>query len=473
MGVTDSTFISSSELYDADNEVFIGNLLSFLLDGEAPDPGGGATPSAGFGTGDVRRLRPKHRRSRPDAGPTVGCCRSSTPSASVTVHRRLAVHRAGTGVRSTSSPASSTPRLIRLPFVVADSDIRFHRRLNCFRSPRSNRRLPSSLGTLSTWDASGTPSTYHVHGRGDSVGSVSAPEARSASSRRTELVLPERRLRDLERPIPLDSGATSVSADRSRPAPTICVRPWLRPALSGSLWLLVVTVERPRVVDATHCQHIGWHAQKCSSGQFGWPVGFGQSDTPTNNRVEVGRPNAHSWPWKPPFRTHAKHAVNGSLYLIRTARTSTRDAIRRCTSTTSRTSRSRPPRSLKNENDRLRVETASNAENALERLESSTFDCVVSDYDMPERDGLDFLEALREDAPDLPFILFTGEGSEEVASDAISAGVTDYLQKEQGTGQYTVLANRVQNAVEARQSATRPSGGGTVSNRSSRLSRRG
>ena len=50
--VTDSTFISSSELYDADNEVFIGNLLSFLLDGEAPGPGGGATPSAGFGTGD-------------------------------------------------------------------------------------------------------------------------------------------------------------------------------------------------------------------------------------------------------------------------------------------------------------------------------------------------------------------------------------------------------------------------------------
>ncbi|MFB6281067.1 MAG: PAS domain S-box protein, partial [Haloferacaceae archaeon] len=40
------------------------------------------------------------------------------------------------------------------------------------------------------------------------------------------------------------------------------------------------------------------------------------------------------------------------------------------------------------------------------------------------------------------------KGSEEVASDAISAGVTDYLQKDTGTGQYTVLANRVRNAVE-------------------------
>ena len=109
---------------------------------------------------------------------------------------------------------------------------------------------------------------------------------------------------------------------------------------------------------------------------------------------------------------------------------------------------------LKKENDRLRVETASNAENALERLEASTFDCIVSDYDMPERNGIEFLEAVREEYPDLPLILFTGKGGEEVASDAISAGVTDYLQKEMGTDQYTLLANRVQNAVEARQSAT-------------------
>ncbi|MFY4812894.1 PAS domain S-box protein [Haloarcula sp. AONF1] len=109
---------------------------------------------------------------------------------------------------------------------------------------------------------------------------------------------------------------------------------------------------------------------------------------------------------------------------------------------------------LERENDRLQVETASSAEDALERLEASTFDCIVSDYDMPGRDGIEFLEAVREEYPDLPLILFTGKGSEEVASDAISAGVTDYLQKEGGTDQYTLLANRVQNAVEARQSAT-------------------
>ncbi|PSQ09638.1 hypothetical protein BRC93_12270 [Halobacteriales archaeon QS_5_70_15] len=94
------------------------------------------------------------------------------------------------------------------------------------------------------------------------------------------------------------------------------------------------------------------------------------------------------------------------------------------------------------------VETASSAADGLDRLTDTAFDCVVSDYDMPGRNGIEFLETVREEHPDLPFVLHTGKGSEEVASDAISAGVTDYLQKEGGTDQYTVLANRVRNAVE-------------------------
>ncbi|NEU55867.1 PAS domain-containing protein [Halorussus sp. MSC15.2] len=103
---------------------------------------------------------------------------------------------------------------------------------------------------------------------------------------------------------------------------------------------------------------------------------------------------------------------------------------------------------LEREDDRFTVETASSAGAGVARLAEREFDCIVSDYDMPGKNGLEFLEAVRADHPDLPFILFTGKGSEEVASDAISAGVTDYLQKERGTDQYTVLANRVQNAVE-------------------------
>jgi PAS domain S-box-containing protein len=102
---------------------------------------------------------------------------------------------------------------------------------------------------------------------------------------------------------------------------------------------------------------------------------------------------------------------------------------------------------VEREDDRFVVETASSAGEALDRIAENEFDCVVSDYEMPGRDGIEFLEAVRELCSDLPFILFTGKGSEEVASDAISAGVTDYLQKEVGADQYALLANRIRNAV--------------------------
>ncbi|PHQ38177.1 hypothetical protein DJ69_12995 [Halorubrum persicum] len=107
-------------------------------------------------------------------------------------------------------------------------------------------------------------------------------------------------------------------------------------------------------------------------------------------------------------------------------------------------------RFLEREDDRFVVHTATTTEEGLARLGDTDIDCIVSDYEMPDRTGVEFLEAVREDHPDLPFILFTGRGSEQIASHAITAGVTDYLQKKAGTSQYTILSNRIRNAVSRR-----------------------
>lgn len=105
---------------------------------------------------------------------------------------------------------------------------------------------------------------------------------------------------------------------------------------------------------------------------------------------------------------------------------------------------------LEREADRIAVETAADAAAGLDALADCEIECVVSDYDMPGRNGLEFLDAVRERHPDLPFVLFTGKGSGEVASEAISAGVTDYIQKRGGTERYERLANRIVEAVEKR-----------------------
>jgi PAS domain S-box-containing protein len=107
---------------------------------------------------------------------------------------------------------------------------------------------------------------------------------------------------------------------------------------------------------------------------------------------------------------------------------------------------------LEREDHRISVTTATGASEGLDVLANGGIDCVVSDYNMPGMNGIEFLEAVREAYPDLPFVLFTGKGSEEVASEAISAGVSDYLQKGGGADKYTLLANRVINSVQKHRS---------------------
>lgn len=103
--------------------------------------------------------------------------------------------------------------------------------------------------------------------------------------------------------------------------------------------------------------------------------------------------------------------------------------------------------SLQHVDEAFTVYSAADPMAALDRLDDE-IECIVSDYEMPTLNGLEFLREVRAERPNLPFILLTGRGSEELASEAISAGLTDYFQKSDIAQQFPVLAQRIETAVE-------------------------
>jgi DNA-binding NtrC family response regulator len=68
------------------------------------------------------------------------------------------------------------------------------------------------------------------------------------------------------------------------------------------------------------------------------------------------------------------------------------------------------------------VDNVSSVDEALKKLEQQTYDVIISDYEMPQKNGLQFLQELREKHNNIPFVVFTGKGREEVAVKALNLG---------------------------------------------------
>jgi PAS domain S-box-containing protein len=101
------------------------------------------------------------------------------------------------------------------------------------------------------------------------------------------------------------------------------------------------------------------------------------------------------------------------------------------------------------------LDTAISAHDGLDSLQNRAYDAVVSDFQMPEMDGIEFLKLVRSKFGSIPFILFTGRGREEVVVEAINNGTDFYVQKGgDPRAQFAELAHKIRQAI-ARRTAER------------------
>lgn len=104
---------------------------------------------------------------------------------------------------------------------------------------------------------------------------------------------------------------------------------------------------------------------------------------------------------------------------------------------------------LEREDEALEVRVSQETATALETIEdeSSTVDCVISDYSMPGMSGIDFFREVRDKDPAMPFFFFTGRSRTEIDAELDEETLTGYVQKGTGTEQYGRLAEDIRQAV--------------------------
>ncbi len=103
---------------------------------------------------------------------------------------------------------------------------------------------------------------------------------------------------------------------------------------------------------------------------------------------------------------------------------------------------------LEKRNPDIQCDTCQSAPEALDKLAATTYDAIISDYEMPVMDGISFLKEVRARFGEIPFILFTGRGREEVVIEALNNGADFYLQKGvEPSSQFAELGHKVRHAV--------------------------
>lgn len=77
----------------------------------------------------------------------------------------------------------------------------------------------------------------------------------------------------------------------------------------------------------------------------------------------------------------------------------------------------------------MEVTTSTSAKDALKKAEKESYDAIVLDLMMPEMDGLEALQQIKKNNPELQVILLTGHATVEKGIEAMKLGATDFLEK--------------------------------------------
>jgi signal transduction histidine kinase len=113
-------------------------------------------------------------------------------------------------------------------------------------------------------------------------------------------------------------------------------------------------------------------------------------------------------------------------------------------------------RALHNSGGAFRISVCEKAENALGKLAAgkNSYDLVVVDYDLPGMNGMDFYRSLKNRNNLPPFVMLTGAGSENLAVEALQAGMYDYIIKDPGQGYLKLLPFKLADVRQRRSERT-------------------
>ena len=96
------------------------------------------------------------------------------------------------------------------------------------------------------------------------------------------------------------------------------------------------------------------------------------------------------------------------------------------------------------EDRECRVTVVTSKADAVRKLRNGRMDTLVTEYELPDGTGLELLEEVRQNYETLPVILYTAHGDEHVASEAIDAGVSSYIPKDEPTTAERLAENVVE-----------------------------